>query len=145
MHSFYNLNIPRKHIEHDMSKAYRHLKSSRSLSGITTHPPMVTQRSTPWSWMDAPFTLHTMSIGPDIPEVRLFQTLTLKLQGQGHGWGPIVHWVSDRYTSFSFRFNGTNHYWDVANTVWPWKKHICSFWTNWQKKFPRQFLQNLTS
>ena len=28
-----------------------------------------------------------MSIGRPIPEIKLFQTLTLKFQGQGHGWG----------------------------------------------------------
>ena len=30
---------------------------------------------------------RSMSIGHPIPEIRLFQTLTLKLQGQGHGCG----------------------------------------------------------
>ena len=30
---------------------------------------------------------HPMSIGHPIPEIRLFQNLTLKIQGQGHGWG----------------------------------------------------------
>ena len=29
----------------------------------------------------------SMSIGHPIPEIRLFQNLTLKIQGQGHGWG----------------------------------------------------------
>ena len=28
-----------------------------------------------------------MSIGHAIPEIQLFQNLTLKIQGQGHGWG----------------------------------------------------------
>ena len=28
-----------------------------------------------------------MSIGPPIPGIQLFQNLTLKIQGQGHGWG----------------------------------------------------------
>ena len=28
-----------------------------------------------------------MSIGPPIPELWLFQNLTLKIKGQGHGWG----------------------------------------------------------
>ena len=31
---------------------------------------------------------QTMSIGYPIPEIRLFQNLTLKIQGQGDGWGP---------------------------------------------------------
>ena len=37
-------------------------------------------------------TSHSMSIGPSIPEIQHFQTLTLKIQGQGHGWGG--HWNS---------------------------------------------------
>ena len=28
-----------------------------------------------------------MSIGPPIPEIQHFQNLTLKIQGEGHGWG----------------------------------------------------------
>ena len=30
---------------------------------------------------------NSMSIGHPIPEIWLFQNLTLKIQGQGHGWG----------------------------------------------------------
>ena len=33
-----------------------------------------------------------MSIGPSIPEIQHFQNLTLKIQGQGHGW--CGHWKS---------------------------------------------------
>ena len=33
-----------------------------------------------------------MSIDPPIPEIQHFQNLTLKIQGQGHGWG--VNWKS---------------------------------------------------
>ena len=29
---------------------------------------------------------RSMSIGPPIPGIQLFQNLTLKIQGQGHGW-----------------------------------------------------------
>ena len=29
----------------------------------------------------------SMSIGPPIPEIQRFQNLTLKINGQGHGWG----------------------------------------------------------
>ena len=35
---------------------------------------------------------RSMSIGHPIPEIRLFQNLTLKIQGQGHGRGE--HWKS---------------------------------------------------
>ena len=31
-----------------------------------------------------------MSIGHPIPEIQLFQNLTLKIQGQGHGWGQSL-------------------------------------------------------
>ena len=30
---------------------------------------------------------RSMSIGPPIPEIQHFQKLTLKIKGQGHGWG----------------------------------------------------------
>ena len=30
---------------------------------------------------------HSVSIGHPIPEIQLFQNLTLKIKGQGHGWG----------------------------------------------------------
>ena len=33
---------------------------------------------------------HSMSIGHTIPEIRLFQILTLKIQGQGHGWVTVT-------------------------------------------------------
>ena len=35
---------------------------------------------------------HYMSIAHPIPEIWLFQNLTLKIQGQGHGWG--LSWKS---------------------------------------------------
>ena len=35
---------------------------------------------------------RSMSIGPPIPEIQHFQNLTLKIQGQCHGWGG--HWKS---------------------------------------------------
>ena len=34
-----------------------------------------------------PHPFNSMSIGHPIPEIRLFQYLTLKIQGQDHGWG----------------------------------------------------------
>ena len=37
--------------------------------------------------MNGWLTSSTLSIGRPIPEIRLFQTLTLKFQGQGHGCG----------------------------------------------------------
>ena len=70
----------------DMSTARRHLKSPRSLSGTSTHPTMVTQVNI--MVMNGWLTIFlSLSIGRPIPEMKLFQTLTLKLQGQGHGFG----------------------------------------------------------
>ena len=41
-------------------------------------------------WVQHPNDSHpfrSMSIGHPIPELRLFQNLTLKIKGRGHGWG----------------------------------------------------------
>ena len=36
------------------------------------------------------YPFRSMSIGPPIPGIQLFQNLTLKIQGQGHGWGQSL-------------------------------------------------------
>ena len=65
--------------------------------------------------MDDSYPFRTMSIGRPIPEITLFQTLTLKfqLQGQGHGvvkgQGHAVGPISYYLTSFSFHINQTNN------------------------------------
>ena len=69
-----------------MSTARRRLKSPRSLSGTSAHLTMVTQVNI--MVMNGWLTCFSSHINrPSIPEIRLFQTLTLKLQGQGHGCG----------------------------------------------------------
>ena len=50
------------------------------------------KRSRSWSWMTPDCSL---SIGPPIPEIGLFQKLTLKIQGQGHSQGQ-TRWQSSR-------------------------------------------------
>ena len=78
-----------------MSPARWRLKSPQSLFRTSTHHTMVTQGSISWSWMDDSHPFQSMSIGRTIPEIRLFQTLTLKLQGQGHGCGQRAYsWPS---------------------------------------------------
>ena len=50
---------------------------------------------------------RSMSIGHPIPELRLFQNLTLKIQCQGHGWGQsskVTMWVKHPIDSHPFRF-----------------------------------------
>ena len=52
-----------------------------------TPPTMVIQRSRSWSWKVDSHTFRSMSIGPPIPEIRLFETFPLQPQSQGHGCG----------------------------------------------------------
>ena len=55
-----------------------------------------------WKWKVTTWVQHSvdsnpfrsMSICPPIPEIQYFQNLTLKIQGQGHGWGG--HWKSQK-------------------------------------------------
>ena len=54
-----------------------------------------------------------MPIGPPVPELRLLQTWTLKLQGQGHGCGQWARLCSQP-TSFSLHINQNNNSWDTA-------------------------------
>ena len=65
----------------DMSTARRRLKSPQSLYGTSTRPTMVTHRSQSWSWMidSQPFLSMSISASTHIPQIRPFQTMTLKL------------------------------------------------------------------
>ena len=56
---------------------------------------------------------RSMSIGRPVPELWLFQNLTLKIKGQGHWWGHShkVGLTSYRLTSLSFHVNLTSHCW----------------------------------
>ena len=75
------------------------------------------------------YPFRSMSIGPPIPGIQLFQNLTLKIQGQGHGWGqslksqhgsniqsthiPFVPWQSAfQFLSYDF------------SKIWPWKSRV---------------------
>ena len=134
-----------------------------------------------WSWMGHSHPFCILSVSPPIPEIRLFQTLPLKLHGHGHRCGQMarscslwrstllqfnqtnntwdttlskcdlekskvkvmgqvkvqghtVHPVSNQCTSCLFSVNRTNHYWDMANSVLPWKKASEILKTNSQKK-----------
>ena len=118
----------------DMPTSHRRLKSPRSLSGTSTHPTMV-KKSISRSRMDDSHPFRSMSIGRPIPEIKLFQTLALNRQGQGHGCGqrersyrrqsilPIrflfVSYLSDpqflRYSYFEIWL------WKIQRGVWPWK------------------------
>ena len=111
----------------DELTARRHLKSPWSLSGRSLHFILVTKRSRSWSRMN-PFC--SMSIGPPIPEIRLFQNLNLKIQGQSHGQGqtqwlhlmPRIQskcllFISWQWDHFLLRF-GKCHIWTWMFKVW---------------------------
>ena len=64
------------------------------------------------------YPFRSMSIGPPIPGIQLFQNLTLKIKGQGHGWGQS--WKSQHgsniqsthsLTSLSFHVDQASHSW----------------------------------
>ena len=98
--------------------------------------------------------IHFLHI-PHIPEMSLFQTLTLtriqlpsilkfdlqtsqvKVMGEIKCEGHIIQPVSNSCTSFSFHINWTNNSWDVANRVWPCKNTFLKFTK--KKKFQQNF------
>ena len=67
--------------------------------------------------MDDSNPLRSMSIGRPIPEIRLFQTLALKLQGQCHGCGQRARSYSRPsilLSRFLFISHQSNTLWDTA-------------------------------
>ena len=61
-----------------------------------------------WSWMTDSHPFHFMSIGPPIPEIRLFQMLTMKIQCQGQDSkverANMHSWPSIQLICFFFHF-----------------------------------------
>ena len=81
--TFLSFNVNRLAHSWDTAFSKFDLENPRSRSWVTW-----TLKVTTWvqhSIDSHPF--NSMSIGHPIPEIRLFQNLTLKIQGQGHGWG----------------------------------------------------------
>ena len=83
------------------------------------HPPTPTwsHKSISWSWMDDSHPFRSLSISRPIPKIKLFQTLTLKLKGQGHGCGQRARSCnrpSIISTPSSFHINHTNNSGDRA-------------------------------
>ena len=71
----------------------------------------------------------SMSIGHAIPEIQLFQNLTLKIQGQGHGW--VKCWKSQH----GFNISSTHILFVPCQSailfprydffkIWPWKSKV---------------------
>ena len=89
------------------------------------HPIMVTYRSRTWSWTNDSHPFCSMSISLSIHQIRIFQTLTLKLQGQCHGCGQrarpysqpsIIDMLSFCITPIRYKFLRYNYF-----EIWPWK------------------------
>ena len=72
---------------------------------------------------------HPMSMGHPIPEIGLFQNLTLKIKGQGHGWGQSwkspsgcnilsthIPFVPCQSALLFLRYSIFN--------IWPWKSKV---------------------
>ena len=78
-----------------------------------------------------------MSIGPPIPGIQLFQNLTLKIQGQGHGWGQSLksqHGSNIQSTHIPF-VPCQSGIWFLSydfSKIWPWKSksgpNLCQIW-----------------
>ena len=77
------------------------------LTILYIRPPHHGHKSKSWSWMDDSHPFRSLSIGRPIPEIKLFQTLTLKLQGQGYGCGQkgkVIQSAQYHINSLPFHF-----------------------------------------
>ena len=107
-----------------MSTARRRLKSPRSLSSTSALPTMVTQVNIMVmnGWLTC---FRSLSIGHPFPEIKLFQTLTLKLKGQGHGCGqrarsynrPSI--ILTHFLFISHQSDQQFRRWSYFE-IWPW-------------------------
>ena len=85
---------------------------------------------TMWVWhpIDShPF--RSMSIGPPIPEIQHFQNLTLKIKGQGHGWGhSLKSQCGSNILSTHIHFvpcqSGIPFLSYDFFKIWPWKSKV---------------------
>ena len=107
----------------DMSMARRRLKSPRSLSGTSAQPTKFTQVNI--LVINGSLTSFRLSIGRLIPEIKLFQTLSLKPQGQGHGCGQMARSYNQPsiiLTHFIFISHQSDQQfrrWSYFE-IWPW-------------------------
>ena len=80
--TFFSFQVSRPSHSWDTAISIFHLENPRSRSWVRSKLKVKT-----WvqhSIDSHPF--HSMSIAHPIPDIQLFQNLTLKIQGQGHGW-----------------------------------------------------------
>ena len=84
------------------------------------------------TWVQHSFNSHpfrSMSIGHPIPELRLFQNLTLKIKGQGNGWGKS--WKSQHGSNIQSTHipfvpcqSGIPFLSYDFFKIWPWKSRV---------------------
>ena len=75
------------------------------------------------------YPFRSMSIGPPIPGIQLFQNLTLKIQGQGHGWDQSLksqHGSNIQSTHIPFVpcQSGIQFLSYDLSKIWPWKSRV---------------------
>ena len=101
------------------------IENSRSRSWVRSKFKVTT-------WVQLSVNSHpfrSMSIGHPISELRLFQNLTLKIKGQGHGWGQSwksQHGTNIQSTHLPFVPYGSGIpflSYDFFK-IWPWKSRV---------------------
>ena len=92
---------------------------------------------------------HFTSIRLPIPEIQLFQNLTLKIQGQGHTWGQGSRSYGYSYTSSQsmhfhfFSCQSHHHSKDIANRMYNCEKHIKKYWKKKKKSAKKNSIKFL--
>ena len=95
------------------------LENSRSRSQLKVYHPINS------------YPFRSMSIGPPIPGIQLFQNLTLKIHGQGHGWGQsLKSQHGSNIQSTHIRFvpcqSGIQFLSYDFSKIWPWISRVKS-------------------
>ena len=83
-------------------------------------------------WVQHPinsYPFRSMSIGPPIPGIQHFQNLTLKIKGQGHGWGHSLksqcgsNILSTHIPFVPYQLGIPFLSYDFLK-IWPWKSKV---------------------
>ena len=120
----------------DMSTARRRLKSSRSLSGTSAHPTMVTQVNilVMNEWLTS---FCSLSIGRPVPEMKLFQTLTFETP-KSRSWvwskGKVIQSAQYHINSLPLHFTSIRPTIPGYFEIWPWNiQGQCHEWGQWSR------------
>ena len=91
------------------------------------------------------YPFHSKWDKPPIPDLQQFQYFTLKIQGQGHRWGPSLKWQCGsnilstwltfyRLTSLSFQVNRPSNSWDMTFSKFDLENPRSRSWKRWKLK-----------